>query len=196
MSRGAKGRIALVVLVSILVVSGVAIARSEPARVRFLAWRANASDPETRKKARLELLAIGRPAIDPVLADLFVGEVREQRRDQCIVVCARRSDFNELGGTSFVDYQAEVNGRIYGSAELSPVAHGLEGLPGNQRVVLLQPDAFVPRMGKYTFVSRYPVPAPRARTVAAPGVFVVVVSCPLDEATEARLCAEFGLTKR
>jgi hypothetical protein len=174
------GRVAIVVLVSILVASSVAIARSEPARVRFLAWRAGASDPEVRRKARLRLLEIGRPSIDGVLADIFLREVRERWKRGYVLVHARRSDFNELGSGIFFEYQADVEGHIYGSAELDPVARAFEELPSTQRIVLLRPDD--------------------AKWLGRPGDrFVVALSCPLDEGNANALragLAEFGPGKR
>ncbi len=168
MSRGAKGRIAIVVLFLLIVGSGVGIAWSEPARVRFWAWRATAAaDPAVRKNARLELLAIGRPAIDPVLVGVYVREVRERSKPGTRVATVWRAPIVGHWDDRDIIVQYHDDGVDVISALMlrpDPVATAFERLGGSRRVVLLE-----------------------QRT----GWRDVVVSCPLDEATEARLHAEF-----
>jgi len=70
-----KARLALAGLGLVVAGFALALGLSEPARVRFWAWRMRSGDLRTRREARLKLLQIRRPAIDDVYADLVAGEV-------------------------------------------------------------------------------------------------------------------------
>ncbi len=170
MSRAAKGWVAIAVLVLLLVGAGIGIARSVPARIRFLAWRARSTDPEVRRKARIELMNIGRPTIDPVLVDIFLLEVRERRTPDARIVLTRRDE----GDRVLVEYHGDVGGPVARWIEGDPVVGAFEDLPGNQRVVLLK--AFEDTWRGHRLVS---------------DVLTVAISCPVDDDTESRLRAEF-----
>jgi hypothetical protein len=185
-TRATRGWLALSVLLLLLAGAGAGIAQSKPARVRFWAWRAGSSDRDVRRKARLRLLEIGRPAIDPLLAEVFLGEIRDRALRGIevhggmetivadTITRARRSDANELGDTLFVEDHSETGERISAFMNPDPVALAFERLPGKQRAVLL--------LG--------------GTSPLCPDLFTVEVSCPLDEATEAKLTAPFRLRPR
>ncbi len=167
MSRATKGWVAISVLVLLLVGAGIGIARSVPARIRFLAWRARSADPEVRRKARIELMNIGRPTIDPVIVDIFLLEVRERRTPYSRIVLLRRVE-----GKGVQDYQEPHDDRsVHAEAySVDEIAEAFQSLPGKRRVVLLTPGD-----GK-----------PPARIIG----LVVAISCPVDDGTEGRLRAE------
>jgi hypothetical protein len=71
----AKGRLALLVLAAIVVGGGAFLTMSPSVRVRYWSSRMRSGDPAARKHARERLLAIGRPSVDRVYAELVAGEV-------------------------------------------------------------------------------------------------------------------------
>jgi hypothetical protein len=172
MTGGTKGWIAVGVLVALLLGAGAALSQSEPARIRFLAWRAGSSDPGVRRRAVSDLLAIERPAIDPVLADVFAREVRERSQTDTRLAIVHRDSLDD-GGPSGPDRSLTVPYHDDGVGIISvfmtpdPVALAFERLGGGKRVVLL---AKYPRQDAFGAVW-----------------WNVVVSCPLDDGTEDRL---------
>jgi hypothetical protein len=173
MTGGTRGWIAVGVLVALLLGAGAALSRSEPGRIRYLAWRAGSSDPAVRRRAVSELLAIGRPAIDPVLADVFAREVRDRSSGNTRLAVVQRDPMNEASdlcdGHLLTQYHDDEVGTIAGGMEKpDPAALAFERLVGSRRVALLDHA----------------------------GWWVVRVSCPLDDGTEGRLMKLFPELKK
>jgi hypothetical protein len=170
MTGRTKGWVAVTVLVLLLVGAGIGISQSVPARIRFLAWRARSADPEVRRKARRELMDIGRPTIDPVLVGLFVLEVQERSTPDARVVLTRR----DHGDRILVQYNGDLGGHVTEWIDFDRIVGDFEDLPGDQRVVLLKPfvEGLNVRLGSRNRLT-------------------VAISCPVDDETEGRLRAEF-----
>jgi hypothetical protein len=128
-----------------------------------------------------DLLAIGRPAIDPVLADVFAREVRERSQAGTRLAIVHRDALDDEGPSGpdssiTVPYHDDGIGIISVFMTPDPVALAFERLGGGKRVVLL---------AKY------------ARQDAAGEVWWnVLMSCPLDDGTEDRLLKLFPELKK
>lgn len=78
MTGSAKGRLALVALGIVALGLGAAIATRPRFRALWLARGLSSRDGKTRRGARLALLALGRPTVDPSLARIIVDDLRER----------------------------------------------------------------------------------------------------------------------
>jgi hypothetical protein len=76
-----KARLALLTLTVVVVGASVILATNRRARVRYWTWRMGSSDVAIANKARLELFKIGRPAIDEIMPELIVRELRDRIGD-------------------------------------------------------------------------------------------------------------------
>ncbi|HZU99398.1 MAG TPA: hypothetical protein VFF73_22005 [Planctomycetota bacterium] len=117
MTRNKKIWVAIVVVAAALAIGTVFAAMSPRTRVRYWTWRMHSGDLETRTRARVHLLEIGRPTIDPVYVEVVVGEITDRltgRGARALVgVCQPQPD----SVSEIYDLETTIAPRPHGSEE-------------------------------------------------------------------------------
>ena len=144
MTGRTKGRLAVLGLVLVVLVFGVALARTERARVRFWTWRLHAGGLEA-SDARLALLRIGRPAIDDVYPEIVADAVSIFAAREDVVVFGVATDTDEfrrirLEPSDVFGKMNDIPNAIlfFGQEprDADPMLGLLRGMPGKRRIVV------------------------------------------------------------
>jgi hypothetical protein len=95
--------LAVVVLPLVAILGALGTARV-PIQVAYWKWRLGSVDPTTRSRARVELLRLGRPAIDDVFPELVAGEVMDllaTKHGKDLLFVGARSDLHHESAALF-----------------------------------------------------------------------------------------------